>query len=158
MKREKALKEIEGWLILVAIILISRPLLIILQSFPIHLNLLTDLTWGERLLPEGNEYYLIWKRLVLCEIISNIVLFVASLYLISLFLSKRKIFPMWYMGIIISKLIFTIIIWQMKKHIIPDTFSYVHTNFVFYRYLLEVSLGVPYMLFSKRVKATFVRN
>lgn len=157
MKKAKNLDGLEGWLILVGIIIISRPLLIMLQSFPNHLNLVTDLTWGVNILPEKTEYYLIWKRLVLCEIISNAILFAASIYLIFLYFSKKKIFCKWYMGIMISKLIFSFIVMLVKKNIIPDTFSYHHTSFVFYRYLIEVSVGIPYMLLSKRVRATFVK-
>lgn len=90
------------------------------------------------------------ESLILDTVIVGAV-FVFNIYLIYLFFSKKRIFPAWYIAFLLINMIFSIIgLILMDDNVDSNTKDAS-------RAIVAVIIWVPYMLKSKRVKATFVK-
>jgi len=84
---------------------------------------------------------------------------IASLYLVYLFFTKNRFFPKFYILIAISSIIFIIIdAWLVTKVLPSEPMLDEETMRELTRALISAAIWVPYMLVSKRVKATFVEK
>lgn len=157
MAKEKKLEGLGGWLILVGIGVILSPLRIIAQVLPIFSQIFSSDSWAVLTTPGALAYHPLWAPILLAEIGINSVLVLAWIYMAFLFFSKKKIFPKLFIGISVFTLVFILVDALAIKAILPDepVFDPV-TAREFLRSLVGTIIWVPYMLTSKRVKATFV--
>ena len=91
------------------------------------------------------------------EMIFNTALFLFGLFLIYLFFTKKRLFPKAYIAISLAAIAFILLDAGVAKLVIPavpmfDTETV--TNLV--RASVAAAIWIPYMLVSKRVKATFI--
>ena len=83
----------------------------------------------------------------------------ASVYLIYLYFSKHYLFPKVYIAIVAISLVFIPLDALLATFVLPDEPMFdPDTTKDFARALISALIWVPYMLISKRVKATFVEN
>ncbi|NOX98009.1 MAG: DUF2569 domain-containing protein [Nitrospirae bacterium] len=158
MKQEdKNLEGLGGWLILVGIGIVITPLrlgALLLKTFP---PIFSGGIWEALTTPGYEAYSPLWAPILLSEIVINTGLILVSLYLLYLFFSKRRGFPKWYIGILVFSLIFIVIDAWMVKLIMPNEPMFgPNTLKAFLQALAASLIWIPYMLISKRVKATFV--
>jgi magnesium-transporting ATPase (P-type) len=154
-----SLKGIQGWLILVSISVVLSPIILLVTLIPMYIPIFEDGTW-ELLTTVGSEsYHSMWAPLLIAEIIYNCLMVLASGYLIYLFFSKHYFFPKFYICLVIASLIFILVdAWLLTK-ILPDVPMFdPETTKEFTRTLISALIWIPYMLVSKRVKATFVEK
>jgi len=152
------LNGIKGWLILVGLGLIISPIKIIISLLTTHAPMFKNGTW-ERLTTAGSSYYIpFFQEFATVEIIYNICLTVAEIYLIYLFANKRKEFPQIFITVTVISLVALPIDSFITTLVIKDTqfFDY-ETVKDFMKLLVNAGVWVPYMLISKRVKNTFVK-
>ena len=158
MSENSELKGLGGWLILVGIGVVLSPIRLLVIYIPIYKPIFEDSTW-EALTTVGSEVYNpLWAPLLLGEIAFNSILVVASLYLLYLFFSKHYFFPKFYIGIVVVTFIFIPLdAWVVTRVLPGEPMFDPETTKEFARALIGVVIWVPYMLVSKRVRATFVR-
>jgi hypothetical protein len=109
--------------------------------------------------PGTDAYNILWMPLLIGEMLINIILVAARLFIVFLFFSKKRNFPKWYIGILIFSLIFIVLDAFVIKLILPDEPIFgPDTIKEFSKTLLSALIWIPYMLMSKRVKLTFVKN
>lgn len=85
-------------------------------------------------------------------------LVLAWVFIAFLFFSKKKIFPRWYIGMLLFTLVFILIDALAIKSVLPNEPVFdAETVKELGRSLIATLIWVPYMLISKRVKATFVK-
>ena len=152
-------KGLGGWLILVGLGVVLTPIRILATYIPIYKPIFEDGTW-EALTTVGSEAYNpMWAPLLIGEIVFNFLMVVASLSLIYLFFSKHYQFPKIYISIVAASLIFIPFdAWVVTKVIPEEQMFDPETTKEFIRTLSGAVIWVPYMLVSKRVKATFKKN
>ena len=149
------LKGLDGWLILVGIGVVIGPIMLFVTS-PIF-----DTGVWETLTTVGSEsvYPLYLGLLVAGEMVGAALFMIASLYLIYLFFSKHYLFPKVYIGVTLAALIFFLLdAWLAAKIFPSEPIFDDETAKEFVRTLISVAIWVPYMLVSKRVRLTFVKN
>jgi len=157
--KEKKLEGIGGWLILVAIGIVITPIrltIIMLTTYP---EIFSTGTW-EALTTQGTYVYSpMWGPIIIGEILINCGILLAWLYMSYLFFSKKIVFPKWYIGLVFFSLVFIIadafaikLVMPSEPVFDPDTMKELM------RALFMVLVWVPYMLISKRVKATFINK
>ncbi len=156
MSENNELKGLGGWLILVGIGVVIAPIRLLVTYIPILKPIVEDGTW-EALTTAGSEAYdPLWAPLLIGEIAFNSIMVAASIYLIYLFFTKHCFFPKLYIGIVFVSLIFILLdAWFVTKVLHNEPKFDPETTKEFMRTLVGAVIWVPYMLVSKRVKATF---
>ncbi|MFC4257732.1 DUF2569 domain-containing protein [Marinobacter lacisalsi] len=159
MSENKDLKGLGGWLILVAIGVIATPIMLLVTYVPLYVPIFQDGTWDVLTTPGSGAYHPLWGPLLVGEIVFNTILFFASLCLIYLFFSKHYLFPRVYIAIVATSLVFIPLDAWLVTIVLPSEpmFDPV-TMKEFLRSLIAALIWIPYMLVSKRVKATFVEK
>jgi len=156
---EDSYEGIGGWLILVAIGIVLTPTRIITEMMATYPEIFSTGAW-DALTTQGSEAYnSLWGPIILGEILINSGMLLACLYIAYLFFSKKSAFPKWYIGLGVFSLGFVVadalaikLVLPLEPAFDPDTVKELM------RSLLVVVVWVPYMLVSKRVKATFINE
>lgn len=158
MSEDKKLEGIGGWLILVAIGLVVTPIRIVLLIIGTYPDIFSSGTW-EFLTTLGSEAYSpLWAPIIAGEILINCGLLLVWLYMAYRFFTKRKDFPKWYIGVAVFSLLFIVADAFSIKLVLPGEPVFdSDTIKELMRSVVMVAIWVPYMLVSKRVKATFIK-
>jgi hypothetical protein len=108
--------------------------------------------------PGTEAYNPLWAPILFGEMAINGGLVLAWIFIAFLFFSKKKPFPKWYIGILLFTLTFILVDALVIKSVLPDEPIFdAETAKTFGRSLVVTLIWVPYMLVSRRVKATFVK-
>jgi hypothetical protein len=157
MSREKNLEGIRGWLILIAIGIISAPIkmvLLLMTNFP---QIFSTGAW-EALTTQGSEAYSpLWAPIIIGELLINSGLILGCLYMAYIFFTKRRNFPKWFIGIVLVNFVFIIADAYAISMVLPNEHVFDHDIIKALRHsVMMIIIWCPYMLDSKRVKATFI--
>lgn len=153
-----AAEPIGGWLIVVAIGIVFSPVRIVSQLFPVYSDLLSSGSWAALTTPGAAAYHPLWMPILVLELVMNTGLFCAWIYIAVLFFKKRKNLPKLYISLLSFTVAFQIgDAWALSL-VMPNTPIFdPETTREVARSLGAACIWIPYMLLSKRVKATFVR-
>lgn len=155
---ENKLTGLRGWLILVGIGIVVSPLRIIFQILPLYKGIFSDGTWEILTTPGTEAYNPLWAPVMLGELAINTALIFVWVFIAYLFLSKKIVFPKWYIGILIFTFLFIMTDALAVKSILPNEPMFdPDTTKEIVRSIVAMLIWIPYMLISKRVKATFVK-
>lgn len=159
MNDSNELKGLSGWLILVGIGVVISPFRLAYEFGPLYYSIFTDGTF-EILTTKGSEaYHQLWGPLLVFEAVYNSLMVLVSFYLIYLFFSKHHLFPKVYIAIVLISLFFIPLDAWFGSFVITDEPMFdPATTKEFARTLISAVIWVPYMLVSRRVKATFVES
>lgn len=155
----KELKGLGGWLILVGIGVVINPIRLLLTVVPAFNAIFEDGIW-EALTTEGSEVYTpYFGALVVGEMVFNAVIIAASIYMAYLFFSKHYLFPKLFIGLVVVSLVFIPLdAWLLTLVFPGEPMFDSETAKEFMRSVIAGVIWIPYMLLSKRVKATFVEK
>ena len=145
-----------GWLLLVGLGVVISPIRLVVTMMPVYNDLFVNGGWEAVSTPDGPHYSPGLMSFLGFEIIFNIAVVIASIYLIYLFFAKHRRFPKLYIGLIIVSLVMIPLDAYFASILLPDEPMWdPQTVKEFMRTLLVGGIWIPYMLVSKRVKATF---
>ena len=157
MTEEVKYKGLGGWLILVGLGIIISPIKMGAFIFPIYSEMFTNGSWEALTTPGTEVYDPFWAPILIGEILINVGLIIASVFMIFLFFTKKKAFPKYYIGLMIFSLAFILADAMSIKIVLPNEPAFdPETMNELFRQLTAVLIWVPYMFISKRVKATFI--
>jgi hypothetical protein len=146
-----------GWLFLVGFGVCSSPVLTISVLVKILSFRLDPVKWEYFNVPLGEYYVEHFESLVIFQLISNTIFLALLFYLISLFFSKKKKFSKYYIGILIIGFGGYLIDVTATYFIMPEViFNEINYIAGLVNRIVALVIMIPYMLFSKRVKATFI--
>lgn len=159
MNENKELKGLNGWLVLVGLGVLIAPFRMLIELSPGYLSLFRDGTW-QALTSESSEFYApYFSSVLILEIVFNVVLLFASVYLIYLYFSKHYFFPKLYILILLASLVFIPFDAWLVSLVIPGIQIFdTETSKEIARSFFAGIIWIPYMLVSKRVKATFIKK
>ncbi|MBV1959308.1 MAG: DUF2569 domain-containing protein [Pseudomonadales bacterium] len=157
MNEESDLKGLRGWLILIGLGLVFSPIRLVATCYPLFSQIFTDGTW-EIVTTQGSEFYHpIWAPLLIGELIFNVGLVLLCLYLMYLFFTRAQLFPKVYIFMMVISFVFILFDAWISTIVLPDEPMFdPDTTKGFINAIIGVIVWVPYMLVSRRVKATFV--
>lgn len=159
MSDNNTLKGLSGWLILVGIGLIITPIRISLTYGPMFYSIFTNGSFEILTTPGSEQYHSLWGPLLIFELIYNSLMVVVHLFLIYLFFTKNHIFPKAYIVTVLLSVFFIPLDAWLGSFVITDEPMFdPDTAKELTRTLMSAAVWVPYMLISKRVKATFVEK
>jgi hypothetical protein len=157
-EEKKNLEGLGGWLILVALGIVISPVRIILLLAPTYLEIFSNGSWEALTTPGSAQYSPYWAPLLIAEIAINGALVFAWVYIAFLFFAKKARFPKWFIGIMVFTVAFVFADAAASKAALPNEPIFdLGTAQELGRALIATLIWVPYMLKSKRVKATFVK-
>jgi hypothetical protein len=157
VSEEKKLEGLGGWLVLVGLGIIFSPLRIVSQAFPVYSDMFSNGAWAALTTSGAKTYNPLWTLILSGEMAINVALVVAWAFIAFLFFTKKSVFPKWYIGILLFTVAFIIIDALVMKALLPNEPVFdAETTKEIARSLFVTLIWVPYMLISKRVKATFV--
>jgi magnesium-transporting ATPase (P-type) len=147
-----------GWLILVGIGLVISPLILLAKLSKVYLPMFNDGTWEALTTLTSESYNSSFLSFLLAgEMFFSSLMTLASLYLIYLFFTKKSFFPKLYIWILVFSLIIIPLDAILASSIFPNKEVFDAEKIKEIGRIVLVSLvWIPYMLISKRVKATFV--
>lgn len=151
------LSGLGGWLILVGIGLVLKPVFVI-ASIGRSLGNFSLWKWHGLTEPGGVSYNPLWGPVLTFELLGQISLALLTLILLVLFFQKRRIFPRWFIGLMILNAVF-VFADMLGVHFLgysTDASMAIRTRNIT-NVIFGCGIWIPYMLVSKRVKATFVR-
>ena len=159
MNDDSEIKGLGGWLILVGIGVIIAPIRLLVMNIPNYVHIFKNGTW-EALTTVGSESYRpFWEPLLIGELTYISIMAALSIYLIYLFFSKHYLFPKLYIILAALSIIFIILDTWLANIVLPNKPMFdPETTREFVRILITALIWVPYILFSRRVKATFVEK
>ncbi len=147
---------LRGWLILPAIRLFVGPFVII-AGMVSNASVFYPETWHSLTDPSGAAYNSYWAPVLIYEYLVNLTAIALDVFLLVLFFQRRRIFPRLY----IIFLAFIAITTTVDNSAAQLVLGHKDISAVFDRDLMQSYIGcliwIPYMLVSKRVKATFTR-
>lgn len=147
-----------GWLILVGLGVVLSPFIIAAQTFPVYSEIFANGHWEILTTPGYEVYRPLWAPIIIIEITINSGLILFWAFLAFLFFSKRILFPKCYIGIFVFTIVFIIADAVAVKVVLPNEPVFdPETIKLLVRIIVQSVIWIPYMLVSKRVKATFVR-
>ena len=159
MADKEELSGLEGWLILVGIGVVFTPIRLFLGAWMLYPPIFKDGTWEALTTAGSDAYHPLWASLLIGEIAFNVVMLAVSIYMVYLFFSKHHLFPKLFIAVVSISLAFIPLDSWMVESIYPTEGVFdPATTKEFVRTLVVALIWVPYMLVSKRVKATFVKN
>lgn len=155
----KAPKRIGGWLVLLALGIFLQPIRLSIELYSWFLPLFRDGTWSAISFPGSSSYIRNLDNLIIVEFLVNIGFLLISLYLVYLLLTKHCFFPKLCIGFLLGKLLFHLLDAWALTLVLPDQpfFGGEGTPDLIAQ-LLATLIWVPYLLVSKRVKATFTNQ
>jgi len=153
------LKGLSGWLILVGLGVVLSPIRLIFVVNQVYGSIFFDGTWALISSKDSEFYNPYLASLIIIEIIYNILMIIACIYLIYLFFTKHYRFPSIYIIITIITIVFIPLDAYMVYLLVPDQPIFdEETAKEFGRVIFFAMIWVPYLLKSKRVKVTFVEK
>lgn len=158
MTEEKNLAGLGGWLILIGLGIVISPLKIMAQLFSTYTEIFSNASWKVLITPGTEVYNPLLGTILIGELLINVSLILAWIFIAILFFSEKKSFPKYYISILLFTLLFIVIDALAIKLIMPDEPIFdAETTKDFGRVLIFSLIFIPYMLLSKRVKATFIK-
>jgi hypothetical protein len=147
-------QEIGGWLILIAISLIVTPLTLIYNL--ISTTAFFDKKTIEIIFSSDVSNSIAWAVIVIFELIYNVSLIVFVGLLLFLFFKKRTILPRLIIYFYALSATVSFADYYLMKRFVNIDLADGNTSTAVMRSVLVACIWIPYFLFSKRVKNTFV--
>lgn len=159
MENNNELKGLGGWLILVGIGVVIAPIRLLVAFISVYSPIMEDGVWYALTTPGSSAYHPLWEPLLIAEIIYNLAMVAASVYMIYLFFTRHYLFPKVFIGVSIVSLIFVPLdAWVVSTMFPSEPMFDPETTKEFARVVVVSLIWIPYMLVSERVKVTFVEK
>ncbi|CAM2832044.1 DUF3857 domain-containing protein [Rariglobus hedericola] len=155
---ETNLVGLGGWLIVVALGVIGRPIFCIVQlirEFGAVFNL--D-TWEAITTPGSATYQAAFGPIIITEVIGNTLLITGGLWLAVFFFKRKRAFPGAFIALMVFILLFlSVDTWAVDTLLKSDEPEKTKTISEITKVVIQCAIWIPYMLKSRRVKLTFTR-
>ncbi len=157
MQESNKLNGLRGWLALLGLGVVVGPLRIIFFAFTSFSDIYAEGTWSF-LTTEGSPVYnAFWAPVLIGEIAFNACLFILSVYAAYLFFTKKQNFPKVYIAILTLVLVTIPLDAWLASKVLPDEPLFDDDTIKeLVRSAVAFIIWVPYLIRSKRVKATFI--
>ena len=157
MAETETAKGLGGWLILIGLGVALAPIRLLTTLTTVYKPLFDDGTW-QLLTTAGSEDYIPhFGTLLIAEITFNSLMLLASIYLVYLFFTKHYLFPRVFIGLALATLVFIPLDAWCVTRLFPEQPMFdQQTTGELVKTIITAVIWIPYMLVSKRVKATFV--
>lgn len=157
--QDERLRGLGGWLVLLGIGVVLAPLQISAAIVTLYSQVFGSGNWQALTTADSDVYHPLWAPIIIGELVFNLGMLCATLYLWYLFFSKSYLFPRAYIVVALATLIFIPFDAWVITFVLPDEPMFDEaTARNFGRALFGSLIWVTYLGVSRRVKATFVEG
>jgi len=149
------LNGLGGWLLLIGLSIVISPINI-LRGIAESASAYSLSSWHTLTNPSGGAYHSLWAPLLIFDLLANLTLLGCSILLVMLYFKKRRIFPKLYVAFLLSNA-FILLADHFGTQLLDRQTSGIDDTRSVARALAACMIWIPYMLQSRRVKATFLR-
>ena len=155
---DRSLSGLGGWLVLVGIGRFLGPLGVVIFISK-SLGSFSLWSWHSLTSPDGMAYQPGWAPLLILELLGNLSLLILGLFLLVLFFQRRRIFPRWFIFLMLLSAVVVVADAVATRTIVKTSLTGLSPQTVtgIFRTLVACSIWIPYMLKSRRVQMTFIR-
>lgn len=156
---EKNYEGIKGWLILIVIGLISSSVKLFDMAFSYIVPAITNQEL-QVFMNSTSEYYIpLLQQTLYFELIGDLSFALFALLLLVFMFLKKKLFPLLMIIFMVSNLFFILVDDSLSKSIKIENQNLFENNdnIELIKIIIMCCIWIPYLLKSKRVKATFVK-
>ncbi len=153
----KKYAEISGWLILPAIGVAINPIVLLIRILPGAIAMLSGKLSYYLATGGTGEYNPLWAPVLVFEQAGNFCLFIFSVIVAVYFFLRAKAAPRLVVIYLGSNLVFLNLVFFIAYSIPEIKAAYGQIKLQLILVLIGCLIWIPYFLFSKRVKKTFVR-
>ncbi len=151
-------KPIGGWLILVGIGLLLKPFYLFFSLYPLYREMFAAEQW-EILRTAGRMAYgPFFIPFIYAELILNILVISATLYLICLFFRRDHRFPNYFIAFMLFNLLFVLLDAWIGGILTEETIFDAVTLEKIKHIVIPSLIWIPYIRLSQRVKETFIKK
>lgn len=153
LPEDSELRGLGGWLVLVGFGLFIRPIYLLAFAIKAATPFFDARRW------ENLSFGI--KTWISAEILSQLGLLVAGIWAISLFLQKRRLFPLVFVGSFVAMLVITVADHIANAVLMSETLAKAlgsATADTLIKIAIPAAIWIPYMYVSRRVKATFTEE
>lgn len=151
------LEGFRGWLLFVGIGLVVRPIALLTNELPAVVRSFTDGTWQSHTTLGSPAYHPLSRYSMGMQLVGNLGVLLVELWLLVLFYRRSPRFPRWYIAWALFMPVFILTdAWLITRIAPAEPLWDPVTTRNFIGTAVGALIWVPYMLVSKRVKATFV--
>lgn len=147
-----------GWLVVIALGLFATPIRLVIVMVQTYPPLFGAGRWEKLTTPGSPHYHPLWKPLVIGEVVANFVFIAFAVYLLYLFFRKSRRFPSYYIGLLVSSIVFILADSFVVGIVVPGQgITSAGSMQELTRSLVASAIWIPYLFVSKRVRNTFVQ-
>lgn len=159
MQESQELRGLRGWLVLIVIGLVISISRTAYSLLAVQYPLFADGTFTLLSTPGTTQYNPLWAPILVSEALMNVLFVATYAYLIYLFITEHYLFPKVYIATVIASAVFIPLdAWVCSLVFVDEPIFDANTTKELARTLIALFIWVPYMLVSRRVKATFVMH
>jgi len=159
MQESTDLRGLRGWLVLIGIGLVISIARTAYSLLAVQYPLFTEGTFTVLSTPGTPLYNPLWGPILVSEALINAMFVATYAYLIYLFITEHYLFPKVYIATVLASAVFIPLdAWACSFVLVDQPIFDYNTTKELARTLIALFVWVPYMLVSKRVKATFVMH
>lgn len=152
-------KGLGGWLVLPGIGLIITPFTIMWQVLTEFVPIFRDGYWEVLTTPGSEAYHWLWGPTLIFELLGNAVLAVFAVFLLALYFMKNYRFPKLYIAFLAFNVVFLTVDLVAVYQVLASSGEFEGEGVRdLFRGVVGALIWIPYMLTSKRVKNTFVKD
>jgi len=159
MQESEELRGLRGWLVLIVIGLVISISRTAYSLLAVHYPLFADGTFTLLSTPGTELYNPLWAPILVAEALINVLFVATYAYLIYLFITEHYLFPKVYIATVLASAVYIPLdAWVCSLVFVDEPIFDANTTKELARTLIALFIWVPYMLVSRRVKATFVMH
>jgi hypothetical protein len=152
------LEGLSGWLVLVGLGLFLTPiraLAYFVQTYSVY----ATAQWNALTVPGTDAYHAFWAPYLIFALVVNLTSLVLAVLLLVLFFRKRHSFPRVYIGFLIFNVVALAIdhLGARQLSAVLEESDLAESSTELARSVVACAIWIPYMVVSRRVRATFVR-
>jgi len=156
---EARLHGLGGWLVLLGIGVVFSPIRIFATTVTVYLPFFMNGSWQVLTSEDSSSYHPLWGPIIVSEVVFNLSMIVGTTWALFLFFSKSYLFPRVYIAVALAALVFIPLDAWIITLVLPEQPMFDEAGARdFGRSFVSSLIWIPYLLNSRRVKATFVEG
>lgn len=156
MNEKDRLEGIDGWLILVAIGIIIAPFRIAYMMYQTYPDVFEPTVWDALTTPGSAAYHPMWATIIYTEVLINVAFIIAWIVVAFKLFGKSSTFPKWFILAAVLSVVYMLLDILVVRLMLPNEPALdPATAKALAQTVAYAAIWIPYILVSKRVKATF---